>query len=372
MKIHRKSRPPVGTGSGDPTQATPATLRRWRRRLADEEAEAATYRHLAGRREGEEREILLLLAEAEARHAAHWRTLLGTQVPARPRASARILTLSFLARRFGTIFVLAAAQRAENRSPNHRDVDATESMAADEVVHAEVVRALTARGRAQLSGTVRASVFGANDGLVSNLALVVGVAGGGAGATAVLTAGVIGVLAGGASMAAGEYVSVRSQEEMLQDAAGQQTLPSAMHRLDVDANELSLLLRARGQTQEEAERRSVELLSGSPPVVDESPGEPAGAELLGLNARSAAWSSFLAFSLGAAIPVLPFLLGADLKQSLILAVLLDAGALLATGAFVGVLTGGPPLRRGLRQLAIGGLATLLTFAAGLLFGQVSG
>jgi VIT1/CCC1 family predicted Fe2+/Mn2+ transporter len=145
-----------------------------------------------------------------------------------------------------------------------------------------------------------------------------------------------------------------------------------MHRLDVDANELSLLLRARGQTREEAERRSVELLRGSPPVEDDSPGDPAGPELLGLNARSAAWSSFLAFSLGAAVPVLPFLLGGDLQRSLVLAVLLDAVALLATGAVVGVLTGGPPLRRGLRQLAIGGLATLLTFAAGLLFGQLSG
>ena len=82
--------------------------------------------------------------------------------------------LALLARRFGSVFVLALVQRAERRSPYDTDLDATRAMAADERVHEEVVRGLAARGRARVSGTFRAAVFGANDGLVSNLALVLG------------------------------------------------------------------------------------------------------------------------------------------------------------------------------------------------------
>ena len=88
-------------------------------------------------------------------------------------------------------------------------------MAADERIHEEVVRGLAARGRARVSGTFRAAVFGANDGLVSNLALVLGVIGGGAATTTVLLTGLSGLLAGALSMGAGEFVSVRSQRELL-------------------------------------------------------------------------------------------------------------------------------------------------------------
>ena len=157
------------------TTPSPATIRRWRKYLADERAEAAVYRDLAGRRTGEEREILLALAEAEARHEAHWLALLGDQVGAPRRGDIRTRMLGWLARRFGSVFVLALAQRAEARSPYEDDIDATATMAADERIHEEVVRGLAARGRNRLSGTFRAAVFGANDGLVSNLALVLGI-----------------------------------------------------------------------------------------------------------------------------------------------------------------------------------------------------
>src|SRR6187551_1944026 len=128
-------------------------VRRWRRYLANERAEAAVYRDLASRRTGDEREILLAIAEAEARHEAHWIALLGDEV-GRPRSGdIRTRVLGLLARRFGSVFVLALAQRAEARSPYDTDVDATDAMAADERVHEEVVRALAARGRNRLSGT---------------------------------------------------------------------------------------------------------------------------------------------------------------------------------------------------------------------------
>ena len=151
------------------------SITRWRRYLADERAEAAVYRELAERKTGQEREILLGLAEAEGRHESHWLALLGDDVGKPLKGDIRTRMLAFLARHFGSLFVLALAQRAEARSPYDDDTDASESMAADERIHGEVLRGLAARGRTRLAGSFRAAVFGANDGLVSNLALVLGI-----------------------------------------------------------------------------------------------------------------------------------------------------------------------------------------------------
>ncbi|HOA87570.1 MAG TPA: VIT1/CCC1 family protein, partial [Microbacteriaceae bacterium] len=185
---------------------TPAERRRWTRYLVSERAEAEVYRSLASRREGEEREILLALADAEQRHETHWLQLLGGEPARLPRASARTRLLGFLARNFGSIFVLALAQNAEARSPYSTDPAATPAMAADERIHHEVVRGIAARGRRRLSGTFRAAVFGANDGLVSNLALVMGVGATGIAPQFVLFSGIAGLLAGALSMGAGEFV----------------------------------------------------------------------------------------------------------------------------------------------------------------------
>jgi hypothetical protein len=203
----------------DETPRSAGDRRRWRRMLADEQEEARVYRDLAGRRTGEEREILLGLAEAEDRHAAHWAGLLGEDASGAGRGSWQMRMLAWLARRFGSVFVLALAQRAETRSPYGSDTDATTAMAADERVHEEVVRGLAVRGRARVSGTFRAAVFGANDGLVSNLSLVLGVIGGGVSSGTVVLTGLAGLLSGALSMGAGEFVSVRSQRELLAASA---------------------------------------------------------------------------------------------------------------------------------------------------------
>lgn len=161
------------------------------------------YRELAARRTGEEREILLALADAEGRHEAHWRELLGEEAGRPHRADIRTRALGLLARSFGSIFVLALAQRAESASPYASDPHASAAMAADERIHEEVVRGLAARGRMRLSGTFRAAVFGANDGLVSNLALVLGIGATGVAHSVVLFSGIAGLLAGALSMGAG-------------------------------------------------------------------------------------------------------------------------------------------------------------------------
>jgi VIT1/CCC1 family predicted Fe2+/Mn2+ transporter len=345
--------------------ASSADLRRWRQHLADEIAEAAVYRDLAGRRTGEEREILLALAEAEGRHAAHWQELLGDQAGTPRRGDIRTRFLGFLARTFGSVFVLALAQRAEARSPYESDADATPAMAADERIHGEVVRGLAARGRNRLSGTFRAAVFGANDGLVSNLALVIGVSASGVATHVVLITGVAGLLAGALSMGAGEYVSVRSQRELLEASSPDPAANTALPHLDVDANELTLVYRARGMSPEEAQEHADAVLRdhslASFGATDVDQHEAVGTGF------GAALSSFCFFASGAVVPIIPYLFGLGGIVAVIVAAVLVGLALLGTGAVVGLLSGGPPLKRALRQLLIGYGAAAVTYLLGLLF-----
>ncbi|MBE1877016.1 VIT1/CCC1 transporter family protein [Myceligenerans pegani] len=375
---------------------TRADIRRWRRYLAAERAEAASYRDLARRRTGEERAILLALAEAEKRHEAHWLDLLGDDVGEPLRTEWRSRVLGLLARRFGGVFVLALAQRAEARSAYSRDVDATATMAADEQIHEEVVRSLATRGRNRLSGTFRAAVFGANDGLVSNLALVLGVGASGVPQQTILLSGLAGLLAGSLSMAAGEFVSVRSQRELLEASSPSPDTAAALPHLDLDANELALVYRARGLTPDEAQARADEILApfAAPAVVGPRGGAPEaeadGGEAVaeaqvsiavegsgGVDehethgtAWGAAFSSFCFFASGALIPVLPYLLGLAGGAAVAVASVLVGIALLATGAIVGLLSGASPLTRAVRQLLIGFGAATVTYLLGLAFGTV--
>lgn len=353
-------------------------IKRWRQYLADERAEAAVYRQLAQRRDGEEREILLALAEAEGRHEAHWLKLLGEHAGMPKAASIRSQMLGFLARNFGSVFVLALAQRAEGRSPYAKDPAATRAMAADEQIHEEVVRGLATRGRNRLSGTFRAAVFGANDGLVSNLSLVMGMAATGVPATVVLFSGIAGLLAGALSMGAGEYVSVRSQLELLKATRPTQATLTAAPALDIEHNELVLVYLARGMSREAAEHRAAERMGvyscdcdpslSLHPEVEETVNEH---EAVG-SAWGAAISSFCFFASGAIVPILPFIFGMTGFAALAVAGTLVGIALLSTGAVVGLLSGTSPLTRGLRQLAIGLGAAAATYGLGFVFGAVIG
>ncbi|TDK89616.1 VIT1/CCC1 transporter family protein [Mycolicibacterium mucogenicum] len=356
-------------------QPTDAQLRRWRQHLANERAEAAVYRDLAQRRQGAERDILLELATAEGRHEKHWLTLLGDQVGKPHRPDVRTRLLGFLARHLGSVFTLALAQRAEARSEYDTDVDATPTMAADERIHGEVVRALASRGRDQLSGSFRAAVFGANDGLVSNLALVLGIGATGVSSATILATGLAGLIAGALSMGAGEYVSVNSQLELLEASTPSATAGTAVQALDVDANELELVYRARGMSPEEAAVRAADVFAGlrAGALADSPLGEVSTEhhEAVGTGLRAAV-SSFLFFASGALIPVLPYLFGLTGIAAVVVSAVLVGLALLSTGMVVGLLSGGPPLRRALRQLMIGYGAAAVTYGLGLLFGTAVG
>ncbi|HWM15604.1 MAG TPA: VIT1/CCC1 family protein [Microbacterium sp.] len=353
-----------------PAEPTTRDRRRWAKYLVDERQEAQVYRELAARRVGEEREILLALADAEGRHEAHWVHLLGGEPSRLPRPDPRTVLLGWMAKRFGSIFVLALAQNAEARSPYDSEPFATAAMAADEKIHYEVVRGLAARGRRRLSGTFRAAVFGANDGLVSNLALVLGIGATGVAPQFVLFSGIAGLLAGALSMGAGEYVSVRSQRELLAATEPNDDGGGALANLDLDANELALVYRTRGMPLPDALERARRVVSaaqdgslprGGPLAV------PSGHDVVG-KASSAAVSSFLFFASGAIIPVLPWIFGLSGIVAVVTALVLVGVALLATGATVGLLSGGPPLRRALRQLGIGYGAAAVTYVLGWAFG----
>jgi VIT1/CCC1 family predicted Fe2+/Mn2+ transporter len=339
--------------------------------LADEQEAALVYRELAQRREGEEREILLGLAEAEERHAAYWKGLLGERFgPPRP-ATVRARLMAFLARWFGWVFVLALMEQAERRAVAAPDANVPPTMLADERIHGEVIRGLATRGRERMSGTLRAAVFGANDGLVSNIALVLGVIGGGASGRVILLAGLSGLLAGALSMAAGEYISVSSQRELLAASRPDEAATAAIPELDVDANELALVYRARGMPAVEAERRAEAVLRRGHSRTRSVNPRSHHAEVVG-SAVGAASSSFAFFAIGATIPVLPFLFGLEGGSAVLVAAVVTGTALMLTGGVVAVLSGGPPLRRALRQLAIGTVAATATLLLGLAFGTAIG
>ena len=359
------------------TQPSEAQIRRWRRYLADEESEARIYRYLAQRAEGKDREILMQVAEAEKRHQQHWRDMLGEHVgkPVRPSLSSAFL--QFMAKHFGSVFILAMAQMAESRSPYAEDPDATEEMAADEAIHEEIIRALATSGREKLSGNFRAAVFGANDGLVSNLALTIGITASGAASSMVLLSGIAGLLAGALSMAAGEFVSVRSQRELLDASQPTQVTLRVAGDLDIDANELELIYRARGMDEEAAHHRALErfgyLDCDCDPSLSHRADEDGEEENVALGTDiGAAAASFSFFASGALVPILPYIFGLSGVWAMLLSLLFVTMALGFTGGIVGLLSGSSPMRRGLRQILIGLGAAGITYLLGLAFGTTLG
>jgi VIT1/CCC1 family predicted Fe2+/Mn2+ transporter len=224
------------------------------------------------------------------------------------------------------------------------------------------------RHRGYGGGNLRAAVFGVNDGLVSNASLIMGVAGASSGADAVVTAGVAGLLAGALSMAAGEYVSMRSQREMFEYQIGLERDELAEYP-EEEAEELALIYAARGMDLEEARRMTRALVQNPDAALD-----ALAREELGLNPDDlgspwgAAAFSFLAFAAGALLPLAPFLLGLPLERAIVLAALVAGIALFGVGAALSLFTGRRALSGGLRMVLIGGGAGVVTWLIGSLLG----
>ncbi len=362
---------------------TPQQIKRWRRYLAEERIEAQTYRNLARREKGEARDFLLELADAEKRHEQHWLDLLGPHAEPPPKPGFQSRMLATLAGRFGSVFTLALVQRSEQRSEYDQDIDASEQMAADEQIHGEIVRSIATASRNRIAGNFRAAIFGVNDGLVSNLALILGVAGAGMAPGWVLTTGIAGLLAGSLSMAAGEWISVSSARELLDASTPQPLTPRSVKKLDVDENELALLFRARGETEEEAHAHARAIFDSVGPADTDTgtiafeliaaPTENTQdqiAENIG-NPFQVAAASFVFFALGALIPLIPYIFGMADLPAVLVALGVVGLALMLTGGLVGVMSGKTPWFAAIRQVAIGFVAAGITYVLGNLFGTVA-
>jgi VIT1/CCC1 family predicted Fe2+/Mn2+ transporter len=352
----------------DPRPPGKGAPRRYRRHVAHEFDNVILYRRLAEQAEGDHREVLLELAAAEERHARYWQQKLSDLGLSpgdigRRRLTSTTRLLAWLARRLGVRTIVPLLERIEaaERGRYRRDPEAGAGMAGDELVHAQLVAGLSPAWRSRASGSLRASVFGVNDGLVSNLALVMGMAGGNAGRDVVLLAGLAGLVAGAGSMAAGEYISVKSQRELLE--ANRAPTPEQLRIVTSDrsAAQLELLMRLRGldpgHASDIAERgdhaAAAKVLAGTEPDLT-GLGSPVGA----------AASSFVAFGAGGLLPVLPFVFGSG-DAALVTASALAGAALFAVGATISLLTNRSLLRSGLRQLAIGAVTAGGTYVVGL-------
>jgi vacuolar iron transporter family protein len=216
-------------------------------------------------------------------------------------------------------------------------------------------------------GNLRAAVFGVNDGLISNTSLIMGVAGATGEPGFILTSGIAGLLAGALSMAAGEYVSMRSQREMYEYQIGLEREEFSEYP-DEEAEELALIYNARGMGMEEARSVAHKMLQDPEHALD-----TLAREELGLNPDDlgspwgAAIFSFLAFTVGAIIPLAPFLLKLG-PQPMLVAAAFAGLALFLVGTMLSLFTGRGALWGGLRMLLIGGASGAATYAIGTLLG----
>jgi VIT1/CCC1 family predicted Fe2+/Mn2+ transporter len=222
--------------------------------------------------------------------------------------------------------------------------------------------------RSSRSGTLRAIIFGVSDGLVSNLSLVMGVAGAASeNPSFILLAGIAGLLAGAFSMAAGEYISMQSQRELFERQIELERAEMEMMPEEEEA-ELAASYRSKGFAPEEAARIAHRIFRDPKTALDTLVREELGLDPDELGSPwGAATGSFVAFAIGAAIPVIPYLFGGGLTI-LAISLGLSLAALFVVGAAVSLLTGRSLLFSGVRQLSIGLAAAIVTYVIGSLIG----
>jgi len=372
--------------------ATPDDIRRYKANLDDEIDGIAVYRLLAeAEPDPERRAIFEQLGAVEERHADVWRNKLreaGVEIRERG-PSLRIRLIGFLARRFGVRSVLpivrsmeagaygaymAQDEAAQAIAPDEREHGRTLGrLQRPEVTPTEAIAARETWHRTGGGGTMRASIFGVSDGLVSNASLIMGFAGARTEGKFVLLAGIAGLLAGAFSMATGEYVSMRAQRELFErqielERGELEAAPEEEQR------ELALIYQAKGLPAEQAEAMAARLMENPEVALDTLVREELGLDPSALGSPwGASIGSFLAFAAGAFVPVFPFLFGANASTPFVIAsAALTGVALFAVGGLLSLLTGRGVLISGGRQLALGAAAGALTFGIGHLIGISTG
>lgn len=351
---------------------------------ADELAAAWLYRALADHAEPEMSATLRELADTEDRHAAHWAELLQRstgRAPQPARIPLRSRVLAGIGRVFGVNTVLPVLVRLEAAdATKYVKVDtAPDSMSQEETAHGQTlaklggidqsdIAAREGRHRTGAGGALRAATFGVNDGLVSNLALVMGVAGGTSDPSIILLAGSAGLIAGAMSMAAGEWISVKSQRELFEREIAIERA-ELVHFPEEEERELVEIFRRKGVGRDHAEQLSAKLMANPDVALDTLAREELGLDPDELGSPwVAAGSSFVAFAAGALVPLAPFLFSTG-ASALWLAAIASALSLAAVGFSISLLTGRNGWYSALRMVAVGSVAAVITFAIGNLVGM---
>jgi len=364
-------------------------LSRYRANLQGEVDSIALYTALS-EAEADPRiaEVYRRLAKVEGKHADVWREAIarkgGSTGKLGPSVRARLL--GWVAKRLGVGAVLPVVVAAEDRD-HVAYKDQPEAIAAglpaDEESHARVIRTamagsgglagpeiaqLEGRHRAGSGNALRAAVLGANDGLVSNMSLVMGVAGAAAAEQTILLAGLAGLIAGACSMAMGEWLSVNSARELAQRQIGLEALELKQFP-DQEREELVLIYQSKGLSEQEAASVADRLLSQDGAAVDTLAREELGIDPkeLGGSAWVAGLSSFMLFAVGAIFPVAPFFFLTG-TTAVIASLALSGVALALIGLGTSLFTGRGIAFSALRQILIGYAAAAITYGVGALVG----
>lgn len=366
------------------------TANRYRANLQGEVDSVALYRALANAEPDPKlKTVYERLAAVEESHAEFWRGRLATDGQRSPNLKPELRTrmLAFLARRFGPAFVLPVINTFEHLDSGQYDKqpDAVAGgLPQAERSHARIIEALAGAAPGALSGrmlarlegrhralggnALRAAVLGANDGLVSNLSLVMGVSGAALNAHLILITGLAGLLAGACSMAMGEWLSVNTARESYQrqidaEATELEEVP------DEEKEELALIYQSKGVPEPQAKALAEELISNKETALDTLTREELGIDPddLGGSPWTAGATSFFLFAAGAIFPVAPFFALSG-YNAVAASLALSGFALFVIGAATSLFTGRGVLFSGLRQLLIGFAAAAVTYGIGRLIG----
>lgn len=333
-------------------------------------------------------EVYARLSASEEKHAAAWEKKLEdlkATVPPR-KISWRAASMIWLAKRFGPQFVLptiAGNERADSQAYDGQPDEEAEKFSMDERSHARMlsvasqskggmsggsVAQLEGRHRAGGGNALRAAVLGANDGLLSVLSLVMGVAGANMANHEVLIAGLAGMLAGSGSMALGEWLSVQSSRELYQNQIKIEA-QEIEESPDEELEELSLIYQSKGLPEERAHELASHMMADQANILDTLAREELGIDPkeLGGSAYEAALTSFFLFAFGALFPLLPFLFLSG-NPAIYLSLALSALGLFLFGAFITLITGQNAFYAGFRQVMVGMAAAALTYGVGRLIG----
>jgi VIT1/CCC1 family predicted Fe2+/Mn2+ transporter len=356
-------------------------LKRYRNYLETELEAAVMYSALAeAEPDPERKDVFNKLVDAELSHAERWSQKLGMgEVELRPnKPNIKVYLLKWAARLFGTKRVLPVLLRLEAKEIKAylADPDA-QDLADDERKHARILRDL-ARGSGGVrnpggrlvgsGGRLRAGVLGVNDGLVSNFSLVMGVTGGTHDVSIVLLAGVAGLLAGAFSMAAGEYVSMRSQRDIYEFELEKEA-EELREWPEEEEEELVLIYQAKGLSRQESEGIAKRVMADSTVALDTMAREELGLDPSDLGSPwGAAASSFSAFVVGAGLPLLPYIFRGD-SSAVTVSAALSGIALVIVGSSLAGISGRNVLWGGLRMLLAGASAAAVTYGVGSLIGM---